>query len=56
MAHKRFFRIAVVGIAATAAFANLTLDGRTCAASAGPHHSFLGGPWEIVIKTRLDGE
>ena len=56
MAHKRFLRIAVVGIAATAAFANLTLVGRACAASAGPHHSFLGGPWEIVIKTRLDGE
>ena len=56
IAHKRFFRIAVVGIAATAAIANLTLVGRACAASAGPHHSFLGGPWEIVIKTRLDGE
>jgi len=45
-----------VGIAATAAFANPTLFDRTCAASAGPHHSFLGGPWEIVIKTRLEGE
>lgn len=56
IAHKRFFRIAVVGIAATAVFANLTLVDRTCAASAGPHHSFLGGPWEIVIKMRLDGE
>jgi len=56
MAYKRFFRIAVVGIAATAAFVNLTLVDRTCAASAGPHHSFLGGPWEIVIKMRLDGE
>ena len=54
--HKRFFRIAVVGIAATAAFTNLTLVGRACVASAGPHHSFLGGPWEIVVKTRLDGE
>ncbi len=56
MAYKRFFRIAVVGIVATAAFVNLTLVDRTCAASAGPHHSFLGGPWEIVIKMRLDGE
>jgi hypothetical protein len=56
MAHKRFLRIAVAGIAATAAFANLTSVDRTCATSAGPHHSFLGGPWEIVIKTRLDGE
>jgi len=56
MTHKRFLRIAVAGIAATAAFANLTLVDRTCAASTGPHHSFLGGPWEIVIKMRLDGE
>jgi len=56
MAHKRFFRIAAVGITAAAAFANMALVDRTCAASAGPHHSFLGGPWEIVIKTRLDGE
>ena len=56
MAYKRFFRIAVVGIAATAAFVNLTLVDRTFAASAGAHYSFLGGPWEIVIKMRLDGE
>ena len=34
----------------------LALVDRACAASAGPHHSFLGGPWELVIKTRLDGE
>ena len=54
--HKICFKIAVAGIAATAAFANLTSVDRTSAASAGPHHSFLGGPWEIVIKTRLDGE
>jgi len=56
MAHKRFLRIAVVGLAATAALAIPALVGRTCAASAGPHHSFLGGPWEIIIKTRLDAE
>ena len=43
-------------IAAVAAFADLALFEKTCAASAGPHHSFLGGPWEIVVKTRLDGE
>ncbi|MGB2862385.1 MAG: hypothetical protein WBC05_03590 [Sedimentisphaerales bacterium] len=56
MAHKKFVRNAVVGIVATAAFANLTLVDRALAAPAGPHHSFLGGPWEIVIKMRLDGE
>ena len=46
----------MVLIAAVAALADLALFEKTCAASAGPHHSFLGGPWEIVVKTRLDGE
>ena len=56
MVHKRYLSIAVALIAAVAAFADLVLVERTCAASAGPHHSFLGGPWEIVVKTGLDGE
>jgi hypothetical protein len=56
MAHTRSFRIAVAGIFATAAFVSLTLVDQSLAAAAGPHHSFLGGPWEIVIKTRLDEE
>ncbi|MHC4322901.1 MAG: hypothetical protein ACYSUX_01365 [Planctomycetota bacterium] len=56
IAHKRFSGITVVAIAAITALANLTLVSRAHAASAGPHHSFLGGPWEIVIKTHLDGE
>ena len=56
MAYTRFFRIAVVGIIATAAFVNLTLVDQSLAAPAGPHHSFLGGPWEIIIKMHLDEE
>ena len=56
MAHTRFFRIAVVGILATAAFTSLTLVGQSLAAPAGPHHSFPGGPWEIIVKMRLGGE
>jgi len=56
MANTKSFRIAVVGIIATAAFASPTLAKRSSAAPAGPHHSFLGGPWEIVVKTRLDDE
>jgi hypothetical protein len=56
IAHNRIFRIAVVIIAAIAAFANLALVNQACAATAGPHHSFLGGPWEIIVKTRLYGE
>jgi hypothetical protein len=54
--YKRFFKFAIVGITATAIFVNLTLVDHTSAASAGPHHSFLGGPWEIIVQTRLDGE
>ena len=56
MEYTRFFRFAVVGIVATAEFASLTLVDQSLAAPAGPHHSFLGGPWEIVIKMRLDDE
>jgi len=56
MAYKRSFRIAVVGIFLTAAFAGLTLIDQSLAVPAGAHHSFLGGPWEIVIKMRLDKE
>jgi hypothetical protein len=56
MTYIRFFRTAVVGIVATAAFASLTLVDQSLAAPAGPHHSFLGGPWEIVIKMSLEGE
>jgi len=29
---------------------------RTCAMPAGPHHSFLAGPWELVVKMGLEGE
>ena len=56
MVYTRFYRIAVVGIVFTAAFVNLTLVDQSLAAPVGPHHSFLGGPWEIVIKMRLDDE
>lgn len=56
MAHKKSFKIAAVGIIVSAAFASLTLVEQSLAATAGPHHSFLGGPWEIVVKMRLDDE
>jgi hypothetical protein len=54
--YKRFFKFAAVGIAAAAVFVSLILDDLASAASTGPHHSFLGGPWEIIVQTRLDGE
>jgi hypothetical protein len=56
MAYKRSFRVAAVKFFITAALASLTLAGQSPAAPSGAHHSFLGGPWEIVIKMRLDDE
>lgn len=56
MTHTKSFKIAVVGIIATAEFASPTLAEQSSTAPAGPHHSFLGGPWEIVVKMRLDDE
>ena len=53
--YKSFFKFTIVGIFATAIFANLTLADQAWAAFAG-HHSFLGGPWEITVQTRLDGQ
>ena len=55
IARTKFYRIAILMIA-TAASASLTLASKAWSTPAGPHHSFLGGPWEIVVKTRLDGE
>jgi hypothetical protein len=54
--HNRFFKLAVVAIVAKAILVNPTLVDRALAGSASPHHSFLGGPWEIIVKTRLDEE
>jgi hypothetical protein len=47
-----------VAIAATIAMTvtSLTWTSRTWAMSAGPHHSFLTGPWELVVKLGLEGE
>ena len=56
MAYTKYLKIAVMGIIATALFVNLTLVDQSLAAPAGAHHSFLGGPWEIIIKMHLDDE
>ncbi len=39
-------------VAAAAAVASFPLD----SAWAGAHHSFLGGPWELVVKMGLEGD
>lgn len=35
---------------------NLVWTSRATAMHAGPHHSFLGGPWELVVKMGLGGD
>jgi hypothetical protein len=56
IANTRLFKITVVGIVAMAAFTGQSLVDQTPAAPAGSHHSFLGGPWELVIKMNLEEE
>jgi hypothetical protein len=47
---------AVRAIAAMTVLTNLALTNHTMAMPAGPHHSFLTGPWELVVRMGLDGE
>lgn len=50
------FGISALSIVAITAFANPVLIDRSMAVPAGAHHSFLGGPWEIVVKMSLDDD
>ena len=52
----RVVGIVVTAIAATTALTNSAWIDRTWAMPAGPHHSFLTGPWELVVKMDLEGE
>jgi hypothetical protein len=54
--HKRLFKFVAVGTTATAILVNLAFVDKALAEFASPHHSFLGGPWEIIVKMRLDDE
>jgi hypothetical protein len=54
--NKRFSRFTPLIIAAALILVSVTFLGRTLAQPVSPHHSFLGGPWEIVVKMRLDDE
>ena len=46
----------VVVIVTTAALTNSVLMDLAWAGAEGPHHSFLGGPWELVVKMGLEGD
>lgn len=47
---------AVVVIAGAMALTNVVPIDTAGAASVGAHHSFLGGPWELVVKMGLEGD
>lgn len=44
------------GIAVTAVVFIITLTNQSWALPAGPHHAFLTGPWELVVKIGRQGE
>jgi hypothetical protein len=46
----------VIVAVAAAVLINSVLMGLVWAGPAGPHHSFLGGPWELVVKMGLEGD
>jgi hypothetical protein len=51
---RLYSRVAAVAIVTIAAMVLLT--NRVWAMSAGPHHRFLTGPWELVVRMGLEGE
>ena len=51
---KLYSRVAGIAIVTIAAMVLLT--NRVWAMSAGPHHRFLTGPWELVVRMGLEGE
>jgi hypothetical protein len=48
--------IAFAAIAAATTLTNLVWTSQVWAMPAGPHHQFLTGPWELVVKMGLEGE
>ncbi|MEK7996131.1 MAG: hypothetical protein AAB403_20220, partial [Planctomycetota bacterium] len=46
----------VAVVVAAAAVTNLVRIDPAWAGPAGAHHSFLGGPWELVVKMGLEGD
>ena len=57
--HKVFASVvcvAVIGLAGMAGPGGLLLNSQATGAHSSGHHSFLGGPWELVIKMGMEGE
>ena len=55
-AHTNAVRSRTVDIAVVAIVAVAALTNQGLAMPAGPHHWFLTGPWELVVKMGLEGE
>ncbi|MHC4144195.1 MAG: hypothetical protein ACYSUD_05375 [Planctomycetota bacterium] len=53
---KSSAKAAGIVLAAVTAVTVYALTGRASAMSQGPHHSFLAGPWELVVKMGMEGE
>ena len=57
--HKVFASVVCVAVIALAGMAGpggLLLNSQATGAQSSGHHSFLGGPWELVIKMGMEGE
>lgn len=52
----RVVYVVVVAIAAATAPMSLLSTGQARGMPSGGHHSFLGGPWELVVKMGMEGE
>ena len=55
-AHTNAVRSRTVDIAVVAIVAVAALTNQSLAMPTGPHHWFLTGPWELVVKMGLEGE
>ncbi len=51
-----FVCVVVMAGAVVTAPTNLVSAGQAGGMPSAPHHSFLGGPWELVVKMGTEGE
>ena len=54
--HIKATGIATTVLATMLTLTNLVWASQVATMNAGPHHSFLGGPWELVVKMGLGGD
>lgn len=54
--YNSFYFIVFIAIAASVVWLNLICTNQAKALSAGSYHSFLSGPWELVVKMGFEGE